>query len=73
MKFSIQMCRGNILDIINLADNNNLIIESIEQRLINDDISNIKVAFSGNSNIYDIDKFVSDIKNCNSLNSCETI
>ena len=67
------MCSGNILDIINLADNNNLIIESIEQRLINDDISNIKVAFSGNSNIYDIDKFVSDINNCNSFNSCETI
>ena len=73
MKFSIQMCRGNILDIINLADNNNLIIESIEQGPINDDISNIKVAFSGNSSVYDIDKFVSDIKKCNSFNSCETI
>lgn len=73
MKFSIEMCRGNILDIINLADSNNLFIDSIEQGPVNDEMINIKVAFSDNSNVHDIDKFVKDIKSCNNLNSCDVI
>ncbi|MEG0857795.1 MAG: hypothetical protein RSG52_15115 [Terrisporobacter sp.] len=73
MKFSIEICRGNIIDIIKLAEDNNLIINSIEQGPINDEMMNIKVDFSDRSNIYDIDKFAKNIKDCNYLNSCDRI
>jgi ACT domain-containing protein len=73
MRFSIEMCRGNILDIINLAGDNNLFIDSIEQGPVNEDMINLKVEISDNSNVHDIDKFVNDIKSCNNLNSCDVI
>ena len=46
MKFSINICKGNILDIIKLADEHSLFIESIEQGPINNDMMSIKVKFS---------------------------
>ncbi len=73
MVFNIEICRGNILDIINLADKNNLLIESIEQGPINDDFMSIKVKFSKNSSIHNLDKFVNDIRQLNNLNSCDII
>lgn len=71
MKFSIEMCRGSILDVIKLAEDNNLIINSIEQGPINEEMMNIKVDFSENNKIHDIDKFTRDVKGCNHLNSCD--
>ena len=73
MKFNIEICRGNILDIINLADSNNLLIDSIEQGPINEDIMNIKVKFSKNNSIHSLDKFVNEVRQLNNLNSCDII
>lgn len=73
MKFSIEINRGNILDIINLADENNLIINSISQGPINDEMMNIKIDFSANSKVQDINNFVKTILNYDCLNSCERI
>lgn len=71
MKFSINMCRGTILDVIKLADKHNLFIESIEQGPINDDMMSLKVKFSMENGVHNIENFVNDIKENNELNSCE--
>lgn len=73
MKFSIEINRGNILDVINLAEENNLIINSISQEPINDEIMNIKIDFSANSKVIDIDNFVKIISGYDFLSSCERI
>ncbi|GAA0701558.1 hypothetical protein GCM10008904_07630 [Paraclostridium ghonii] len=73
MKFSIAINRGNILDVINLAEENNLIINSISQEPINDEMMNIKIDFSANSKVIDIDNFVKIISGYDFLSSCERI
>ncbi|WP_250675126.1 hypothetical protein LZ906_000075 [Paraclostridium ghonii] len=73
MKFSIAINRGNILDVINLAEENNLIINSISQEPINDEMMNIKIDFSANSKVIDIDNFVKTISGYDFLSSCERI
>lgn len=71
MKFNINMCRGNMLDVIKLAENNNLFIESIEQGPINGDMVNIKIELCIENDVHNIDNFVKSIKKENELNSCE--
>lgn len=73
MKFNINMCRGTILEVIKLADENNLFIESIEQGPINDDMMSLKVKFSMESEVHNIEKFVNAIKENNDMNSCELV
>ncbi len=73
MKFSINMCRGTILDIIKLAEENNLLIESIEQGPINEDMMNVKVKFSMESGVHNIENFVKLIEENNNLNFCELV
>lgn len=73
MKFSIEINRGNILDLVNLAEENNLIINSISQEPINDEMMNIKIDFSANSKVMDIDNFVKIISGYDFLSSCERI
>lgn len=71
MRFNINMCRGNMLDIIKLAENHNLFIESIEQGPINGDMVNIKIELCIENDVNNIDNFVKSIKKENELNSCE--
>ena len=73
MKFSINICKGNILDIINLADKHNLFIESIEQGPINNDMMSIKVKFCIENEVKNIENFVKAVKENNELNSCELV
>lgn len=73
MKFSIEVNRGSILDLINLAEENNLKINSISQGPINDEMMNIKIDLADNSKIHDINNFVKKIVDSNSMNSCERI
>ena len=73
MKFSINICKGNILDIINLADEHNLFIESIEQGPINNDMISIKVKFCIENEVKNIENFVKAVKENNELNSCELV
>ena len=73
MKFSINMCRGNILDIVKLVEENNLLIESIEQGPINEDMMNVKVKFSMENGVHDIENFVKLIEENHNLNSCELV
>lgn len=73
MKFSINICRGNILDIIKLADEHSLFIESIEQGPINNDMMNIKVKFCIENEVKNIENFVKAVKENNELNSCELV
>ncbi|MBP3929593.1 MAG: hypothetical protein U0L64_06160 [Clostridium sp.] len=73
MKFSINICKGNILDIINLADEHNLFIESIEQGPINNDMMSIKVKFCIENEVKNIENFVKAVKENNELNSCELV
>ncbi|MGL5715778.1 MAG: hypothetical protein ACRCX2_22335 [Paraclostridium sp.] len=71
MEFSINMCRGNILQVVELAEKNNLHIESIEQGPINEDMMSVKVKLSMDNKVKDIEKFVQDIVCKHDLNSCE--
>lgn len=73
MKFSIEVNRGSILDLINLAEENNLKINSISQGPINDEMMNIKIDLADSSKIQDLDNFVKKIVDSNSMNSCERI
>ena len=73
MKFSINICKGNILDIIYLADEHNLFIESIEQGPINNDMMSIKVKFCIENEVKNIENFVKAVKENNELNSCELV
>lgn len=73
MKFSINICKGNILDIINLADEHSLFIESIEQGPINNDMMSIKVKFCIENEVKNIENFVKAVKENNELNSCELV
>ena len=73
MKFSINICKGNIIDIINLADEHNLFIESIEQGPINNDMMSIKVKFCIENEVKNIENFVKAVKENNELNSCELV
>lgn len=73
MKFSIEVNRGSILDLINLAEENNLKINSIAQGPINNEMMNIKIDLSNNSKVQDLDNFVKKILDCHSMNSCERI
>ena len=73
MKFSIEVNRGSILDLINFAEENNLKINSISQGPINDEMMNIKIDLPDNSKVQDVDNFVKKILDCNSMNSCERI
>ncbi|GKZ01665.1 hypothetical protein ANS017_31170 [Paraclostridium bifermentans] len=58
MKFSIEVNRGSILDLINLAEENNLKINSISQGPINDEMMNIKIDLADSSKVQDLDSFV---------------
>ncbi|MCU9816814.1 hypothetical protein [Paraclostridium sp. AKS73] len=58
MKFSIEVNRGSILDLINLAEENNLKINSISQGPINEEMMNIKIDLADSSKIQDLDNFV---------------
>lgn len=71
MRFSINMCRGSLVDIIKLAEEKSLLIESIEQGPINDDIVNIKIKLLKDNEIHSVDSFVNSIKELNSLNTCD--
>lgn len=73
MKFRINMCRGSILEVIKLADENNLFIESIEQGPINDDMMSLKIKFSMESKVNNLESFINSIKENNELNSCDLI
>lgn len=73
MKFSIEVNRGSILDLINLAEENNLKINSISQGPINDEMMNIKIDLADSSKVQDLDIFVKKILDCHSMNSCERI
>ena len=73
MRFSINMCRGNLVDIIKLAEEKSLLIESIEQGPINDDMVNIKIKLLKDNEIHSVDSFVNSIKELNSLNTCDII
>ncbi|MGL4797707.1 MAG: hypothetical protein ACRC1Y_06745 [Paraclostridium sp.] len=73
MKFRINMCRGTILDIIKLADEYNLFIESIEQGPINDDMMSLRIKFSMENEVHNIESFINSVKENNELNSCELI
>ncbi|MEN2258845.1 hypothetical protein AAIB48_14640 [Paraclostridium benzoelyticum] len=54
MKFSIEVNRGSILDLINLAEENNLKINSISQGPINEEMMNIKIDLADSSKIQDL-------------------
>ncbi|MCG4763846.1 hypothetical protein L0P42_16135, partial [Fusicatenibacter saccharivorans] len=69
MKFSIEVNRGSILDLINLAEENNLKINSISQGPINDEMMNIKIDLADSSKVQDLDSFVKKILDCHSMNS----
>ncbi|MDU6248819.1 hypothetical protein [Paraclostridium sordellii] len=73
MRFSINMCRGSLVDIIQLAEEKSLLIESIEQGPINDDMVNIKIKLLKDNEIHSVDSFVNSIKELNSLNTCDII
>ena len=73
MRFSINMCRGSLIDIIKLAEEKSLLIESIEQGPINDDMVNIKIKLLKDNEIHSVDSFVNSIKELNSLNTCDII
>ncbi|AUN12812.1 Uncharacterised protein [[Clostridium] sordellii] len=73
MRFSINMCRGSLVDIIKLAEEKSLLIESIEQGPINDDMVNIKIKLLKDNEIHSVDSFVNSIKELNSLNTCDII
>ena len=73
MKFSIEVNRGSILDLINLAEENNLKINSIAQGPINNEMMNIKIDLADSSKVQNIDSFVKKILDCHSMNSCERI
>ncbi|CEO26251.1 hypothetical protein [Paraclostridium sordellii] len=73
MRFSINMCRGSLVDIIKLAEEKSLLIESIEQGPINDDMVNIKIKLLKDNEIHNVDSFVNSIKELNSLNTCDII
>lgn len=73
MKFSINICKGSILDIIKLADEHSLFIESIEQGPINNDMMSIKVKFCIENEVKNIENFVKAVKENNELNSCELV
>lgn len=73
MKFSIEVNRGSILDLINLAEENNLKINSISQGPINDEMMNIKIDLADSSKVQDLDSFVKKILDCHLMNSCERI
>lgn len=73
MKFSIDINRGSILEVIKLAEKNKLIINSIYQGPINDDMINIKIDFSSRSKVEDIENFIEMILDCHYLNSYQRI
>ncbi|CEQ23168.1 hypothetical protein [Paraclostridium sordellii] len=73
MRFSINMCRGSLVDIIKLEEEKSLLIESIEQGPINDDMVNIKIKLLKDNEIHSVDSFVNSIKELNSLNTCDII
>ncbi|CEQ31192.1 Uncharacterised protein [[Clostridium] sordellii] len=73
MRFSINMYRGSLVDIIKLAEEKSLLIESIEQGPINDDMVNIKIKLLKDNEIHSVDSFVNSIKELNSLNTCDII
>ena len=73
MRFSINMCRGSLIDIIKLAEEKSLLIESIEQGPINDDMVNIKIKLLKDNEIHSVDSLVNSIKELNSLNTCDII
>ncbi|MDU2689100.1 hypothetical protein GOD95_13715 [Paeniclostridium sordellii] len=73
MRFSINMCRGSLVYIIKLAEEKSLLIESIEQGPINDDMVNIKIKLLKDNEIHSVDSFVNSIKELNSLNTCDII
>lgn len=68
MKVSMEVNRGYILDIVNLADKNNLVINIIFQKAIDDDKLNIKLDLLDGGSRENINKFLNDILHCNSIN-----
>ena len=73
MKFIMEVNRGYILDIINLADNNNLVINLISQKSINDNLLNINLELIDSQKSKDIKKFLQEISTCKSINSYKII